>query len=65
LPGAHQHELQRARRTDRLHAAGRAALLLGTEMDVLVLENFVIRRAVQKNLPVIDREKYLSSFSLD
>ncbi|MBL8753438.1 MAG: carbamoyltransferase [Planctomycetes bacterium] len=38
---------------------------LGTEMDVLVLENFVIRRAVQKNLPVIDREKYLSSFSLD
>ena len=38
---------------------------LGTEMDVLVLENFVIRRAVQKNLPTIDREKYLSGFSLD
>ncbi len=38
---------------------------LGTEMDVLVMENFVIRRAVQKNLPVIDREKYLASFSLD
>ncbi len=38
---------------------------LGTEMDVLVLENFVIRRAVQKNLPVIDRDKYLSAFSLD
>jgi carbamoyltransferase len=38
---------------------------LGTEMDVLVLENFVIRREAQKNLPVIDREKYLSSFSLD
>jgi carbamoyltransferase len=38
---------------------------LGTEMDVLVLENFVIRRAAQKNLPVIDREKYLASFSLD
>jgi carbamoyltransferase len=38
---------------------------LGTEMDVLVLENFVIRRAVQKDLPVIDREKYLSAFALD
>ncbi len=38
---------------------------LGTEMDVLVLENFVIRRAAQKNVPVIDREKYLASFSLD
>jgi carbamoyltransferase len=38
---------------------------LGTEMDVLVLENFVIRRAAQKNLPVIDREKYLASFQLD
>ena len=38
---------------------------LGTEMDVLVVENFVIRRAAQKNLPTIDREKYLSTFSLD
>ncbi|MGH9362384.1 MAG: carbamoyltransferase family protein, partial [Thermoanaerobaculia bacterium] len=26
----------------------------GTEMDVLVLENFVIRRAAQRNAPVID-----------
>jgi carbamoyltransferase len=38
---------------------------LGTEMDVLVLENFVIRRTAQKNLPTIDREQYLSGFSLD
>jgi len=38
---------------------------LGTEMDVLVLENFVIRRTAQKNLPTIDRDKYLSDFSLD
>ncbi|MEM7199917.1 MAG: carbamoyltransferase [Planctomycetota bacterium] len=37
----------------------------GTEMDVLVLENFVICRTAQKNAPVIDREKYLSSFVLD
>jgi hypothetical protein len=34
-------------------------------MDVLVLENFVVRRAEQKNLPVIDRDKYLASFQLD
>jgi carbamoyltransferase len=38
---------------------------LGTEMDVLVLENFVICRSAQQKLPVIDREKYLSAFSLD
>lgn len=38
---------------------------LGTEMDVLVLENFVIRRAAQKDLPEVDREKYLSTFALD
>jgi carbamoyltransferase len=37
----------------------------GTEMDVLVLENFVIRRAAQPNAPKIDREKYLQSFALD
>ncbi|MCR9244451.1 MAG: carbamoyltransferase [bacterium] len=38
---------------------------LGTEMDVLVLENFVIRRVAQQDLPEVDREKYLSAFALD
>lgn len=38
---------------------------LGTEMDVLVLENFVIRRAAQQNLPEVDRSKYLAAFALD
>ncbi|MCA8951405.1 MAG: carbamoyltransferase [Planctomycetes bacterium] len=38
---------------------------LGTEMDVLVLENFVIRRVAQQKLPEVDREKYLSAFALD
>jgi carbamoyltransferase len=38
---------------------------LGTEMDVLVLENFVLRRSAQTNLPQIDREKYLANFALD
>lgn len=37
----------------------------GTEMDVLVLENFVVVREGQKNAPEIDREAYLSSFALD
>jgi carbamoyltransferase len=38
---------------------------LGTEMDVLVLEDFVICRDQQEGLPEVDREKYLSSFALD
>jgi carbamoyltransferase len=38
---------------------------LGTEMDVLVLENFVIRRSAQRDLPEVDREQYLSAFALD
>jgi carbamoyltransferase len=38
---------------------------LGTEMDVLVLENFVVRRAAQTKLPSVDREKYLAGFALD
>lgn len=38
---------------------------MGTEMDVLVLENFVIRRVDQKDMPEVDREQYLSAFALD
>jgi carbamoyltransferase len=38
---------------------------MGTDMDVLVLENFVIRRAAQKNMPEVDREQYLATFALD
>ncbi len=38
---------------------------MGTEMDVLVLENFVIRRVAQRDLPEVDREQYLSAFALD
>ncbi|MFM7862926.1 MAG: carbamoyltransferase C-terminal domain-containing protein, partial [Planctomycetaceae bacterium] len=38
---------------------------MSTEMDVLVLENFVIRRAAQPSLPAVDREKYLAAFGLD
>jgi carbamoyltransferase len=64
--GADQHELQRARRADRLHAGDALRCFLGTEMDVLVLENFVIVRAAQTGeLPKIDREKYLAAFELD
>jgi carbamoyltransferase len=37
----------------------------GTEMDVLVLENFVIVRKDQASMPEIDREQYLKAFALD
>jgi len=37
----------------------------GTEMDVLVLENFVICREAQTNAPKVDRDQYLASFTLD
>jgi len=37
----------------------------GTDMDVLVLENFVICRTAQENMPEVDREKYLAAFALD
>jgi carbamoyltransferase len=39
---------------------------LGTEMDVLVVENFVMLRTAQDpSLTTVDREKYLASFALD
>ena len=38
---------------------------LATEMDVLVLENFVILREAQHQIPAVDREQYLSGFALD
>jgi carbamoyltransferase len=37
----------------------------GTEMDVLVLEDFVICRTGQRNIPKVDRKEYLSAFALD
>ena len=37
----------------------------GTEMDVLVLEDFVICRRTQRNVPKVDRDEYLSTFALD
>jgi len=38
---------------------------LGTDMDVLVLEGFVVARSAQRDLPEVDRSKYLASFALD
>ncbi|MEO0478160.1 MAG: carbamoyltransferase [Planctomycetota bacterium] len=39
---------------------------LGTEMDVLVVENFVMLRTAQpEELTKVDREQYLSAFALD
>jgi carbamoyltransferase len=38
---------------------------LGTDMDVLVLENCVLVKAQQPVVEAIDREKYLAQFALD
>ena len=38
---------------------------LATNMDVLVLENFVLRRDEQPHLKPVEIEKYLSQFQLD
>ena len=38
---------------------------IGTEMDVLVLENHIVVRSAQKLMPTVDRERYLNSFELD
>jgi len=37
----------------------------GTEMDVLVLEDQVICKQGQKNVPEVDHKEYLSAFALD
>ena len=38
---------------------------LGTDMDMLVLENFILRKEAQKVDEKVDKEKYLASFQLD
>ena len=38
---------------------------LGTNMDVLVIDNFVLKKTEQPNARVIDREAYLKQFALD
>jgi carbamoyltransferase len=38
---------------------------LATNMDALVLENFVLLKSEQKNAPEIDVAKYLADFQLD
>ena len=66
LPGARQHQLQRPRRADRLHARGRVSLFPGTEMDALVLEDVVLlKEDVAEKLDAAAREKYLAQFQLD
>ena len=39
--------------------------LLATDMDVLVLENFVLRKAAQKALSEAEKARYVASFQLD
>ena len=39
--------------------------LQATDMDVLVIENFILRKAAQKQLSEADKQKYVTSFKLD
>ena len=39
--------------------------LQATDMDVLVVENFVMRKAAQKPLTEAEKAKYVASFQLD
>ena len=47
LPGPRQHQLQCARRADRLHAGGRLPLLHGHRDRMLVVGNCVLRKEGQ------------------
>jgi carbamoyltransferase len=38
---------------------------MGTNMDVLVVENFLLRKDRQPNAKVIDTDSYLAQFALD
>jgi carbamoyltransferase len=38
---------------------------LGTNMDVLVIDNFVLEKANQPNAQTVDRDAYLKQFALD
>jgi carbamoyltransferase len=38
---------------------------MGTNMDVLVIDNFVLKKAEQPNAQTIDRDAYLKQFALD
>ncbi|KPK17237.1 MAG: hypothetical protein AMJ62_01910 [Myxococcales bacterium SG8_38] len=38
---------------------------MGTNMDVLVIDNFVLKKTEQPHAQVIDRDAYLSQFALD
>jgi carbamoyltransferase len=38
---------------------------MGTNMDVLVIDNFVLEKAAQPNAQTVDRDAYLKQFALD
>jgi carbamoyltransferase len=38
---------------------------MGTNMDVLVVDNFVLKKTEQPNAQIIDRDAYLKQFELD
>ena len=64
LSGAREHQLQRPRRADRLHARGRLPVLsLGTDMDALVLEDVIAVRTTSPERPAMRCERRTSHSS--
>ena len=67
LPGAREHELQRPRRADRLHAGGRVSLLPGAPRWTRSCSrtSILLKEDVAETLDAAAREKYLAQFQLD
>ena len=67
LPGPREHQLQRPRRTDRCIARTTpTAVFCATDMDALVLEDFLLRKEDLKDAPSdAEKQKHLSAFAPD
>ena len=65
MPGVDQHQFQRSRRTDRVHSFGRVSLLHGDNMDVLVINDFVLLKQNQSGGKTHATDEHLAQFQLD
>ena len=66
LPGAREHELQRPRRADRLHAAGRLSLLpRHRDGRARARRRDLLKEDMGETLDAATREQYLAQFQLD
>ena len=60
----HQHQLQRARRTNRLRRSRRACFM-ATNMDALVVDRFVLLKSDQPASRSFDPDEYARAFQAD